>query len=396
MKVKKKKIKDIKLEKVLHPYHLERDKLVNLGAFYTVYIYVDIVWNFINPLIDEKTVILDPACGYGIFLTKKTKARKIGNDIDTRAIEIAKAYIPDAIFYNYNSLLVFNREAYGISSNEKLIIIGNPPYNDITSQAKKKIKKLNFDIDTKLKTRDIGISFLRMFYYLNAEYVCILHPLSYLIKKANFNLLKNFKDNYILLDGIIISSKYFKLTSRTSEFPIIIALYKKTEKGMSYEYIRNFQFKTIEGKTFKINDFEYIGNFIEKYPKKNIKFRQEDILFYTLRDINALKRNKTFLEKPTRNAIKVDIDKLDYYIYIDVFKDFSRHIPYYFGNLDIFINRKLFAKYKKYFISYALKKWSFLRKYYSNHKIYANDKVFILKYFKELLGNHFLHIKEEE
>lgn len=380
----------------LYPYHLEKTKLINLGAFYTAPIYVDIVWNFIKTYIDKKTVILDPACGYGVFLTKKTVAKKIGNDIDIKALEIAKVNANDVVYYNYNSLKVFNRIAYGISSKEKLIIIGNPPYNDITSQAKKKLKKLDFDVDPRIKTRDIGISFLRTFDYLKADYICILHPLSYLIKKANFKLLKNFKDNYVLLNGIIISSRYFKLTSKSSEFPIIIALYERRSKGMDYEYIKNFYFKTIEGKEFKLNDFEYIGDFVEKYPRKNTEFKQEDILFYTLRDINALKRNKTFIEKPTTNAIKVNINKLDYYVYIDVFKDFIEHIPYYFGNLDILINRKIFSKYRKYFISYAIRKRPFLRKYYLSYKIYCNDKDFILEYFKELLGDHFISIKEKK
>jgi len=138
----------------LHPYHLEKTKLVNLGAFYTAPIYVDIVWNFIKPYIDKKTVILDPACGYGVFLIRNTVARKIGNDIDAKALEIAKANTNNVIYYNYNSLKVLNRTAYNISDDEKLIIIGNPPYNDITSQAKKKLKKLDFDIDPRIKTRD--------------------------------------------------------------------------------------------------------------------------------------------------------------------------------------------------------------------------------------------------
>ena len=380
----------------LYPFHLKRNKLVNLGAFYTAPIYVDIVWKFIEPYIDKKTVILDPACGYGVFLTKETIAKKIGNDIDIKALEVAKTNTNNVTYYNYNFLKTLSRTFYGIDNTEKLIIIGNPPYNDLTSQAKKKIKKLNFDVDLRVKTRDIGISFLRTFDYLQADYICVLHPLSYLIKKSNFNLLKNFKENYILLDGIIISSRYFKLTSRISEFPIIIALYQRKNNGMDYEYIQNFSFRTIEGKYFKLSDFEYIGNFIEKYPKKNIKIEPEDILFYTLRDINALRRNQTFIMKATTNAIKIDINKLDYYVYIDVFKDFLNYIPYYFGNLDIPINRNLFKKYKDYFISYALKKRPFLRKFYPSHKIYYNDKDYILEYFKNLLGNHFTYIKEKK
>jgi hypothetical protein len=379
------------LKGMIYPFHLERVKLVNLGAFYTSPNYVNIVWHFIEPIIDEKTVIFDPACGYGNFLIKETIARKIGNDIDTKALEIAKSKTNnDVTYYNYNFLEVFDRNSYGINDKEKLIIIGNPPYNDITSQAKKRIKKLEFKINPKIKTRDIGISFLRAFDYLKADYICVLHPLSYLIKKANFRLLKNFRENYILLDGIIISSKYFTSTSKNSEFPIIIALYKRKTDGMNYEYIKNFSFRTIEGQTFKINDFEYIGNFVEKYPKKNIKIKEGDILFYTLRDINALRRNKTFIKNKTANAIKVDVNKLDYYVYIDVFKDFIEHIPYYFGNLDIPINKKLFNEYRDYFISYAIKKWPFLSKYYPIHKTYHNDKKFILEYFKKLLGNHFI------
>ena len=379
-----------------YPYHLNKTKLVNLGAFYTPENYVEIVWNFIEPFIDKKTVILDPACGYGVFLTKETIAKKIGNDIDPKAIEITKTNTKNVDCYNYNFLKVFDRPPYNISDKDKLIIIGNPPYNDVTSQAKKEVKKLDFEVDEKIKARDIGISFLRAFDYLRADYVCVLHPLSYLIKKANFKLLKNFKDNYVLLDGIIISSEYFKSTSKSSTFPIIIALYKRTEKGMNYNYIENFTFKTICGKEFRLKNFEYIGSFINKYPNKKTKSEQDEILFYTLRDINALKRNRTFIDKPTRNAIKVDVNKLDYYIYVDVFKDFVECIPYYLGNLDIIINSKLFDKYKSYFISYALKKYPFLNKYYQNCKIYSNDKDFILKYFMKLLGEHFICKNKKE
>lgn len=375
---------------IILPYHLKEDRyrLVNLGSFYTSNEYVRLVWDFIKPYISEDTVVFDPACGYGGFLKERTIAKKIGNDIDKKAIEKAKIYTDDVTYFNYNALISFERKTYHIGENEKLIIIGNPPYNDITSQAKKSIKKLNFRVDERLKARDIGISFLRMFFYLRADYVCVLHPLSYLIKKANFRLLKCFKDNYRLIKGIIISSKVFCLTSKSSEFPIIIALYERNSNGMDYEYIENFKFQTIEGKSFKLSDFDYIGNYIDKYPKKNSIFSNENILFYTLRDINALKRNKTFIDKPTSNAVKVKIDQLDYYVYVDVFKDFISFIPYYLVNLDVIINKALFMKYKRYFISYALKKRNFLRKYY-HYKTHKNDIGQIKQYFRKLLKEHF-------
>lgn len=379
----------------LYPYHLNKTNLINLGAFYTPTVYVNIVWDFIKPYINKETVILDPACGYGAFLKEKTVARKIGNDIDAKALEITKTVIDDVVCYNYNFLKAFDRSYYNISNENRLIVIGNPPYNDMTSQAKKEIKNLDFDVDPRVKARDIGISFLRAFDYLKADYVCVLHPLSYLIKKANFRLLKNFRENYVLLDGVIISSRCFKSTSKSSEFPIIIALYERNNTGMDYNYISKFLFKTIDGKKFRLSDFEYIGDFIDKYPKENSKITDAELLFYTLRDINALKRNKTFIDKPTRNAIKIDINKLDYYIYVDIFKDFIKNIPYYFGNMDILINRKLFDEYKDYFISYAIKKHPFLGKYYSNHQVFDNDRKFILEYFQRLLGEHFME-KEKE
>jgi hypothetical protein len=66
-----------------------------------------------------------------------------------------------------------------------------------------------------------------------------------------------------------------------------------------------------------------------------------------MRDINALKRNQTFVQKFNSNTIIIDKSKLDYYIYIDVFKQFSCHVPYYFGNCNVLIDNALFIKYKR-------------------------------------------------
>ncbi len=372
-----------------YPLHLKKEDIINLGSYYTHKEYIEIVWNFIKPYINKDTVILDPACGYGDFLYKQTIAKKIGNDIDKTAINIAKTKFNDVEFYNLNALVSSNRRRFNILNNNTLIIIGNPPYNDITSQAKKEIKKIEFEIDEDLKTRDIGISFLRMFNKLKADIISVLHPLSYLVKKANFNLLKDFKKNYKLIDGIIISSKVFNFTSKNSEFPIIIALYKKDDKGMDFEYIKQFKFKTINKKEFSLNDFDYIGNYINKYPKKNIQIKKDDILFYTLRDINALKRNRTFIDKPINNAVKVDLGKLDYYVYVDVFKDFIDFVPFYLRNLDIIFNKELFEEYKSYFISYSLKKNKNLKRRYDNFKYIDNEEHKIKEYMKKMLKGHY-------
>jgi len=60
-----------------------------------------------------------------------------------------------------------------------------------------------------LSQRDLGISFLLSYNKLAADFVCVLHPLSYLIKKSNFEALWQFKDNYRLVDSVVISSGVF-------------------------------------------------------------------------------------------------------------------------------------------------------------------------------------------
>ena len=74
-----------------------------------------------------------------------------------------------------------------------------------------------------------------------------------------------------------------------------------------------------------------------------------------MRDINALKRNQTFVKNFGFNTIVIDKNKLDYYVYVDVFKRFADKVPYYFGNCDVLIDDSLFQKYKKYFLSDANK-----------------------------------------
>jgi len=374
----------------LQPKHLTYKQIFNNGAYYTPLLYVEKVWEFIKPYIKNNSVILDPACGTGnFFYNKETlKNKLIGNDIDKKAIELVNMNFPFVKTYNTNALKDVNRKKYEIKDSEYLIIIGNPPYNDITSQNKKKQKKEIVEIDDDIKKRDLGISFLLSYEKLNADIICVLHPLSYLIKKANFTSLKRFTAKYRLKDSLIIDSATFYKNSKNS-FPIIIGLYIKDKEGMDYDYIFNYEFKTIDGNTFKLSNYEYIGNFIQKYPQTKKEINENSIFFYTMRDINALKRNKTFLGKNISNAIIVDPNKLEYYIYVDIFKEYIDKIPYYFGNLDIIINSKLFAKYKKYFIHYGINKYPNLKKYFKIRKL-KDEKVKekINEYFNKLLKGH--------
>jgi hypothetical protein len=370
--------------------HLDYESRINLGSYYTNNNLTKNVWNMVDDFIDEDTIIADTSCGYGNFL--KDSSQVIGIDIDNQAIDIAKSKYKKTKFFVGNSLKSVDRKSYNIGNN-KLCIIGNPPYNDTTSIIRSGIKQTSFDIDADIKTRDLGISFLLSYQKLSADIICVLHPLSYLIKEANFKLLRNFSKEYRLDEAKIISSHNFQDSSKSMAFPIVIALYKKNKQGMDFDYIANFKFR-VGDKYFKLNDFDTIKKYIRKYPIKNQQPKNDDILFWTMRDINALKRNRTFIPKHSYNAIIVDKEKLNYYMYVDVFKQYSKHIPYYFGNCDVLIDNDLFLKYRKYFILDCLSRNTNLRKYFANFDFTKKDTINknkgkIREYLQLLLKEHY-------
>jgi hypothetical protein len=369
--------------------HLNHKDTVNLGSYYTPSWLVDIVYSLIAknvPCFDDYSV-LDTSCGYGGFL-RGTKT--IGADIDEKAIETARQNSPYSIFFNHNSLFEITRSQYNLGENEKIIIVGNPPYNDTTSIIRNDIKKAGFRRDTDVISRDLGLSFLLSYDKLAADFVCVLHPLSYLIKKANFEALSQFKNNYKLIDSVVVSSGVFSATSKITFFPIIIALYERNLFGMDYAYIQNYKFKTNDDKIFLIKEFDTIGNYISKYPNHKTVSKQDTVAyFYTMRDINALKRTATFLEKETANAVRVSKTRLPYYCYVDVFKDYIPHIPYYFGNSDIMINNDYFQELESLFVSMSVQKHPKLGSYIETKK-YNDEKTKITGYFKQLLGDHYV------
>ena len=326
--------------------HLNKIDTINLGSYYTPRFIVKIAYQMCERKIKniDDFLFFDSSCGYGDFFIKNYKY--LGADIDSIALNKVDKSIKTI---NTNSLLDVSREKFSIDENENLIIIGNPPYNDKTSIINNSIKKEVFKIDSKLMHRDLGISFLRSFAVLRPQYICVLHPLSYLIKQTNFNALFDFKNNYKLVDCLVISSEIF--TNSKTFFPIVIALYEQNNEGMDFNFIKNYEFKTYEGQTFILNKFDFIGNYITKYPNPK-DIRQEVAYFHTMRDINALKRNATFMQKYNSNTIRVFSENLKYYYYVHHFKKFAKNLPYYFGNLDVFINHKEFVKIENDFLSF--------------------------------------------
>ena len=333
--------------------HLDRHKIINLGSFYTPEKFVDMAYDWlVNIGINDDYVILDSSCGYGAFFNTKGKlanSRFIGNDIDEDAIQKMKSIFPNVETYCKNSLVNVSRREFGINDDDKLVVVGNPPYNDTTSQIGQKEKKDKMEFDSDIKSRDLGISSLLTYNKLKADYCVILHPLSYLIKKANFRACSKFFGNYSLENHIVFSSAEFANTSKMNGFPIIMGLYKRSHgQGLKFEDVKDIDFKTVEDNTFRISKRDYIADYVSKYPTHSKRYNPE-ILFYTLRDINALKRSRTFIQERIANAVDVDPDKLDYYCYIDCFKKYAT-IPYYLGNFDIPFTKDDFADYSNLFM----------------------------------------------
>ena len=303
------------------------------GKFFTPLRYIALASEWLRDRLNGSCVILDSSCGDGRFFALNWDfpgSRCIGLDIDDELIRLNQAKYPFVTFQVRNALDKISRQSYGIADDDCLCVVGNPPYNDTTSIVRRSIKEKGGVADVDVRRRDIGLSFLNSYVKLDADFVLVLHPLSYIIKKANRQSASAFFNNYHLEKHVIFSSHVFEGTTQSNPFPIIMALYKRDTMGLGD--VNNIVFKTEEGGSFNLNHWSYIGSYCSKYP---VRARYEpEILFWTMRDVNALKRNKTFITNRSSSAIDVDPDKLPYYCYADLFKRFAE-VPYWMGNLDI-------------------------------------------------------------
>lgn len=331
---------------------LSISKRVNLGVYYTPEWVVSVMHSMVDRVVGDKSgyVLLDTSCGEGVFFGGAFGyGAMIGGDVDFDSLEVARSVFPGVSFVLCDGLRNVSRENYGeVLLGSGLVIMGNPPYNDVTSQVNRGVKWGRFLCDSDLLCRDMGISFLRSYSKLGADYVCVLHPLSYLIKRSNFRLLKDFVSNYKLIDSVILSSSEFSDTSKGSSFPIIIGLYKRDGVGMVYDDVCLYNFRTVGGDVFSINDYVGISNFVKKYP--NERGVGSSMAFYPLRDINALRRSSTFVDFNREGMVYFDEGLLPFYCYIDVFKRYIKDCPYYLCNLEVFINYLEFVKIKDCFI----------------------------------------------
>jgi len=372
--------------------HLSYTQKTNLGSFYTPPHLVRLVYDTLAINIKQAgiDVVLEPACGYGAFFAERfpeQNVRQIGADIDPIALNVARQNLPNVEFHHLNMLYDINRQKYGIHPNDKLAIVGNPPYNDVTSRVKSNIKSEPCEIDNDIRTRDLGLSFMLACAKLKPDYIAVLHPLSYLIKKANFEILMPLMSAYELLDAVVFNSQEFSETSKTTGFPIVAAVYKQNPYGTQYKQILAKRFYTLEGDNFSLSDFDYICNYISKYPSRYPKASY--FKFFTMRDINALKRSRTFITEDSENTIYIPTEKLPYYCYIDIFKDIATQLPYYFGNLDVPFDKASFEPLKEDFLCLSAVKHPdiFCDRYYPPEEV-AKAKQNITGYFCGLFGMH--------
>lgn len=351
--------------------HLKINETIKNGSFYTPDNITKIAYDYISSFIEKDDNIIDFGCGYGAFISRFTKLKDINliaTDYDKTSYEFVSENFKNVKTIFENSLLNISRDKYNLSENDRLIVIGNPPYNDTTSFHKKG-QKGYFDVDIDVKSRDLGMSFMKMYNKLKADYICILHPLAYLIKERNFLLLKDFFINYKPIDATIFSSSLFENIKKTnSKFPVVLITYKRSEMcRYTFDDISKFEFNILNSNNkFILNNYKTIDNWVTKYPTKNKDSKK--IKFYTLRDINALSRNKTFIDKEISNSVDIELNDLYKYAWIDYFKNnFKPKNMYLYANLSPLIFDDINDdNIKKILISYV----------YNNNEILKN---FIIK-----------------
>ncbi len=384
--------------------HLPKVKKIQLGGYYTPEKIVKLVHEFITPYIKQNKkdiIIFDSAGGCGAFLFDLKKYNYRIADRDLKACNFLKQnFNPENIFHT-NSLIEVSREKFRIPISAFLVMIGNPPYNDTTSEFKSGEKGKNI-CDEDLYDRDMGISFLKSYQKLGADVVCILHPLSYLIKEANFKRLRAFKDNYKLIKGVIFSSGLFHGTG-TAKFPVLVSLYEKNTGGMTYDYIKNFVFNILNSEqTFVLSKFTTTDGYINKYPprKNDIQISPIGLYYYSFRDFNSLKKNASFMTKKHPNGIVVTLENFYKYAYLYALKKlFNPENAWLYGNLSPLVNIEDVENNKKLYLLYAIKtdrvlkefNKSILKKIIEYYKI-NNNKIINIEILERNIINNLIKL----
>ncbi len=362
---------------IKHNYssHLSDSKKANLGKYYTPKEIVETLKQKIAPKIRENTYVMDLACGCGAFLELFDDCHILGRDIDAQAIELLDLFNFSNIDVD-NTLLNVSREKYGLQPQDDLIIIGNPPYNDTSSINKRystKAKSKRNPEDADIHCRDIGRSFLEAYAKLNPRYICVLHPLSFLIKRVNFQSMKYLRENYVLEDAVIFKSSIFADLYGGTPFPIIIATYARTKQGMNYDDIQKFVFDIYGSRQkFSLSNVQQAGHDYIHQTVTSLDLKNDSdigLYHYNFRDINSLNKanfqNAAYRAAHHDTMLVVNYADLWKYCYVNCIKKFllpmlSAGNYYILGNLNPIIDKALIESephyWKDLFIACAILK----------------------------------------
>jgi hypothetical protein len=324
------------------------NKKAGLGKYYTQPHLVDLVNALLKRIMASHptAAIVDLAAGGGAFLVGFPSHRTIGRDIDTDAVALMleMGFSDVAVA---NSLAGLDRRKFGLSAEAVLVCTGNPPYNDVSSLNKRstQAKQVRGDeVDDDLSYKDMGISFMRAYAKLKPVAICVLHPLSYLIKASNFRALRALPTSYRLAEAVVFSSAEFgdNINGKTP-FPVVAALYV-AGAGMEYEDIRTFPFPLWEtqngkfGPTGSILRLDQVTTIddgaVRKYPptKEMPRVSELGLYLYTVRDTNSLLSSGAITEKTDANRVPIQSVDAWKYAYLNCVKRYFG-CSFVFGNL---------------------------------------------------------------
>lgn len=169
---------------------------------------------------------------------------------------------------------------------------------------------------------------------------------------------------------MIFSSQCFESIIKTNaEFPVVAALYERNAIGMNHLFIDSFEFEIYNSnKKFSLWNISTIDKKVNKYPKRD---EHKGLQFYTLRDINALMRNASFIEGNIANGVEVPIDSLYQYGWLLFFKMNFKPINngFLYGNLSPLYPNNISNEFKNAAAFYAYHNNSLVSKFYSKEMI---------------------------
>jgi len=82
------------------------------------------------------------------------------------------------------------------------------------------------------------------------------------------------------------------------------------------------------------------------------------------------------------------MEKLPYYCYIDIFKQYTDRMPYFIGNCDVIIDNEKFGEIKECFIAQSVHTNPILKNKFKFREV-PDAKLKIDNYFRELLESKF-------